>query len=204
MTAAGPAAVLADRNLVVVDGFVSVSVCRRMLDEASAGEWGPSGVAPLPGREAGPASYGSGRSSSTLVVERYSAWMTAALARIEDRLRACFGVRSGRLEPWQVTRYRRGDAFDFHLDCGSWRRHPSGERRRTVLIYLEQPASGGATYFRALRTGIRPVPGRLVIWNNLLPDGHCNHAMVHAGRPVRRGRKTILTTWERERRYVPS
>jgi prolyl 4-hydroxylase len=41
----------------------------------------------------------------------------------------------------------------------------------------------------------------LVAWNNLLPNGNCNHAMVHASLPVTAGSKTILTTWERERRY---
>jgi prolyl 4-hydroxylase len=44
--------------------------------------------------------------------------------------------------------------------------------------------------------------GRLLVWNNLLPNGNCNHAMVHAGLPVTDGSKTILTTWERERRYA--
>jgi hypothetical protein len=45
---------------------------------------------------------------------------------------------------------------------------------------------------------IRPVQGRLVVWNNLLPDGHCNYAMMHAGLPVKKGVKIILNTWIRQ------
>jgi prolyl 4-hydroxylase len=193
------AAELAGSHIVTVDNFLPLSVCRRMLREASAGDWVPSGVAAT-SRAA--VSYASGRSSSTHAAERNSAFIEAGLRRIEDSLLTIFGIRPSNLEPWQVTRYQRGEAFDYHLDCGGWRRHPSGERRRTILVYLEQPIRGGATDFRALRKTISPVPGRLVVWNNLLPTGRCNHGMIHSSRPVWQGRKTILTTWERERRYV--
>jgi prolyl 4-hydroxylase len=101
-----------------------------------------------------------------------------------------------------MSRYRRGDIFDYHLDCGSWSEHPSGERRRTILIVIEAPLRGGATHFRALNQTIQPHLGRLVVWRNLLPTGNCNHAMIHSGRAVWQGQKTILTTWERERPFI--
>ena len=193
---------LAECNLVTVDHFVPIPVCRRMLREASVMDWVPSGVAVMPGRQRSGAPYAAGRSSFTLAADQHSPWMEAALRRIERTLVRTFGIRSRNLEPWQLTRYKRGDAFDYHLDCGCWGRHPSGERRRTILVYLEQPVRGGATDFRALHRKISPIRGRLAVWNNLLPNGNCNHAMIHAGRPVWQGRKSILTTWERERCYV--
>lgn len=202
MTHADLSAELADRHLVTVDHFVPISVCRRMLREASVRDWVPSGVAAMTGRQRSAAPYMAGRSSLTLAADRHSPWMEAALHRIERTLLMTFHIRPGNLEPWQVTRYKRGDAFDYHLDCGCWSRHPSGERLRTILVYLEQPVRGGGTDFRALHRKISPIAGRLVVWDNLLPNGNCNHAMIHAGRPVWQGRKSILTTWERERRYV--
>lgn len=192
---------LADMGVVTVDDFVSPSRCQRILREAAHGVWVPSDVATVSHDRRRSSSYANGRTSSSLVMIVGSKWMDQTLRRIERSLLTMFGIQSRNLEPWQVTRYERGEAFDYHLDCGAWRAHPSGERRRTVLVYLEQPVRGGATDFRALRRKIMPAAGRLVVWNNLLPSGDCNHAMIHAGLPVRQGRKTILTTWERQRRY---
>jgi hypothetical protein len=132
----------------------------------------------------------------------FSVEARALLGTLERRLAADWGSRPGHLETWQMSRYRRGDYFDYHLDCGAYGRHPSGERERTFLVVLEAPAQGGSTHFRALGLTVRPVPGRLIVWRNLLPSGRCDHGMVHSGRPVWQGRKTILTTWEHERPFV--
>jgi hypothetical protein len=186
----------ADNTITIVDDFVSLADCRRMLEEAMRGEWVGSAVA-----SDGSVIGSRGRRSASLVLPAYSDWAEALLRETERRLAAMLTIEPRNLEPWQMTRYRHADAYDYHLDCGRWARHPSGERRRTILIVLEQPTRGGATHFRALRRTIRPVTGRLVVWCNLLPTGRCNHAMIHSGRPVWQGRKTILTTWERQRPY---
>ena len=41
--------------------------------------------------------------------------------------------------------------------------------------------------------------GKLILWNNLLPDGMPNGATLHQGMKVRRGTKYVLTQWFRER-----
>jgi prolyl 4-hydroxylase len=187
------------KTITVVDGFLSLADCRRMLNETTSGEWVGSAVAHPNG---GSTIATGGRRSDSLVLPAYSDWAEAQLRGIEGRLAAMFGVQSRKLEPWQMIRYRRGDFYDYHVDCGAWSRHPSGERNRTILIVIEQPSSGGAIHFRALRQTIRPHTGRLVVWRNLLPSGMCNYAMIHSGRPVWQGRKTILTTWERQRPHV--
>lgn len=189
-------------DVAIIDGFVSASVCRRMLLAIPTAAWKASQVeshAPVsPTTE----TTATGRSSSTIILQQPGAWMAAALERIEHSLHTAFNIELANLEPWQVTRYKRGQSYDYHLDCGCWREHPSGERRRTILIYLEQPVRGGATDFRALHQRIPAVAGRLLVWNNLFANGKCNYAMIHSGRPVWQGRKTILTTWEREHRFV--
>lgn len=187
----------ADSNdgILVVDDFLSPADCAHMLEEQTRGEWIDSVVA----NASGGAMRGGGRYSDSLVLSEYSGRADALLRRIERRLAQLAGIRPAHLEPWQMTRYRRGERYDYHVDCGI--RHPSGERMRTILIVLEQPACGGATHFRALGRTVRPCAGRLVAWSNLLPNGRCNHAMIHAGRPVWQGRKTILTTWEHVRPY---
>ena len=39
------------------------------------------------------------------------------------------------------------------------------------MIYLNEPEDGGATRFKAIGKTIQPGPGKLLAWNNLLPDG---------------------------------
>lgn len=182
-------------GILVIDDFLSPAECARMLEEQTRGQWVDSVVA----NASGGAMSGGGRYSDSLVLSAYSGRADALLRRIERRLAELAGMHPAHLEPWQMTRYRRGDRYDYHVDCGI--RHPSGERVRTILIVLEQPARGGATHFRALGRTVRPCAGRLIVWSNLLPNGRCNHAMIHAGRPVWQGRKTILTTWEHVRPY---
>lgn len=183
----------------VIDAFASPADCRRLVGEAERGAWIRSAVERKDSWDHG---Y-SGRTSDSLFLPGgFSAWAATWLHRAEEQLAELLGIRPQCLEPWQMTRYRRGTAYDYHLDCGAWAGHPSGERARTVMLVLEAPQQGGATHFRALARTVRPAAGRLVVWRNLLPDGGCNHAMIHAGRPVWQGRKTILTTWERQRPYV--
>ena len=199
---ADPAATLGYRGIVVIDRVLSEAACRRMVAEAEKGVWLPSTIAGANSKRGYRQVSGNGRDSSTLCDHHHSAAIAGCLCAVESCLESELQIKPNRLEPWQVTSYVAGQGFDFHLDCGRWARHPSGERRRSILLYLHVPERGGQTFFRVLNIRIRPVVGRLVVWNNLLPNGNCNYAMVHAGLPVTRGRKVILTTWERERRFV--
>lgn len=185
--------------VVVLDAFVPAADCARMLAEAGQGVWVGSPVeGAIDWR-----TEGSGRTSESLMLgQGFGPWATRWLRRVEQKLQRALGVDPGCLEPWQMTRYRRGEAYDYHLDCGAWAHHPSGERARSILIVLEEPLRGGATHFRAQSLTVRPRVGRLVVWRNLLPGGACDHGMIHSGRPVWQGRKTILVTWERQHPYV--
>lgn len=181
--------------VAVADNFITPADCRRLLEEVAGAEWVSSAVTGARGLE----HRASGRHSDSLVLSSPSRWVRACIQKVEHRLRARFDIEPKNLEPWQITRYQRSDRYDYHLDCGQWATDPAGDRRQTILIVLEEPTCGGATHFRALDRSIRPVTGRLLVWSNLLPTGDCNHAMIHAARPVWKGRKVILTTWERER-----
>ena len=67
------------------------------------------------------------------------------------------------------------------------------------MIYLNEPEDGGATRFKTIGKTIQPEAGKLITWNNLLPDGRPNPATLHQGMKVRRGTKYVLTKWFRER-----
>ena len=129
-----------------------------------------------------------------------------SVAVLEAKLTRALGIDPAFGEPIQGQRYAPGQEFkphtdtfepggaDFYRYCGE-----QGQRTWTAMIYLNEPAEGGATRFRALGKSIQPETGKLVAWNNLLLDGSPNPATIHQGMKVRAGTKTIVTKWYRER-----
>jgi prolyl 4-hydroxylase len=133
-------------------------------------------------------------------------WRDPLVAQVDARIGELFGLDLAASEPIQGQRYAPGqefkphtDAFepggvDYYLHCAD-----TGQRTWTAMIYLNQPEDGGATRFKRIGKSITPETGKLLAWNNLLPDGRPNPATLHQGMKVRRGTKYILTKWFRER-----
>ena len=129
-----------------------------------------------------------------------------AVAEVDEVIAALLGLSADLSEPMQGQRYAPGQEFkphtdtfeptgaDYYLHCAE-----SGNRSWTVMIYLNQPEEGGATRFKTIGKTIHPEAGKLLAWNNLLPDGRPNPAALHQGMKVRRGTKYIVTKWFRER-----
>jgi prolyl 4-hydroxylase len=187
-----------------VDGFLTPVACARALDELDFAFWRPSTVVNR-ARDGSVYSHVSlVRVSETTSESWFTPELRALLRRVERRLCTKLGVERNRFEEWQAVRYRRGGRFDYHLDAGFWSGEPAGEREWTVLLYLDTPPAGGATRFKELGLDVQAVAGRLLVWNNLLEPGIANPWMLHAGAPVRRGCKTILVTWIRERPARPT
>jgi prolyl 4-hydroxylase len=191
-------------NPLCVDGFLRDAACQRLLEELDFAYWNPSTVvnrSPVGGVVA--------RRSTMRVSETTTEdWFTPSAERmarhVRERIAALLKVSPVRFEPWQAVRYRCGGKFDYHLDAGLWSNEPAGERVWTALVYLDTPSAGGATRFKELGLSISAIGGRLLLWKNLLSDGTPNPWMLHRGVPVRKGRKTILVTWIRQRRFKPN
>jgi prolyl 4-hydroxylase len=194
-------ATVLDRKIYIADSFIKPAVCRKILAELQDAHWHSSMVI----QHGSPANHTAiredFRSSRSLRQEWFSDRLQELVIQVEKDLAEHFGCDPRRLELWQATRYEGGERFSYHLDAGSWRRSKAGERVRTYLVYLDTPKKGGETHFRALDVRVRPKAGRLAAWNNVLPSGHCDYAMVHAGLDVIAGVKTTLVTWERQRSF---
>ena len=127
------------------------------------------------------------------------------VARVQRLLSQLTGIPLSRAEPLQGQRYAPGQEFrphtdtfnpggaDYFLHCAG-----AGQRSWTAMIYLNEPDDGGATRFKAIGKTIQPETGKLILWNNLLPDGSPNGATIHQGMKVRRGTKYVLTQWYRQ------
>jgi len=195
--------VLNEEGIVVLDEFITPSECDLMLRELEFTHWADSAVVKYIGDENSPAYFSDMRKSLTSGQIWFSDELNETLAVIEERLALIIASSRSHFEEWQATRYRRNDRFDYHVDGGNWQGTAAGERKRSIIMYLDTPRLGGETRFRALNRTIAARAGRILIWNNLLPTGKCNFAMIHAGLPVKGGTKTILVSWERERQLRP-
>lgn len=128
------------------------------------------------------------------------------VAALEAKLTALSGIVSAFAEPLQGQRYEAGQEFKPHTDyfepdgsdfgkfCAV-----AGQRTWTFMVYLNAVEAGGATRFKLIDKTVQPEPGKLLAWNNRLPDGSPNPATLHHGMKVRRGVKYIITRWFRER-----
>ncbi len=126
------------------------------------------------------------------------------------RLAEYAGLPLAHAEALQGQRYAPGQQFKAHTDYFEPtgldyfpHTEDGGQRTFTMMVYLNEPAAGGATRFVHLDKLFQPETGKLLAWNNRLADGGVNAMTLHAGMPVRAGTKYIITAWfrERPRRY---
>mmetsp|Transcript_5146 Transcript_5146/g.16178 ORF Transcript_5146/g.16178 Transcript_5146/m.16178 type:complete len:461 (+) Transcript_5146:982-2364(+) len=94
----------------------------------------------------------------------------------------------------QITSYRPKKGFATHIDCHDFAYAAKTERTVTAILYVTQT---GATRFPALNNiTVAGVPGRLLLFENLLPDGTCDPSTAHVSDPIVDGeRKVILQKW---------
>ena len=133
-------------------------------------------------------------------------WRDPVVGDIDRKIADLLGLSLAAGEPLQGQRYAPGQEFKPHTDTFEpggydYYRHTAetGQRTWTAMIYLNEPEEGGGTRFKRIGKTVQPETGKLLAWNNLLPDGRPNPATLHQGMKVRRGTKYVLTKWFRER-----
>jgi prolyl 4-hydroxylase len=133
-------------------------------------------------------------------------WRDAVVGEVDRKIAGLLCLPLEASEPIQGQRYAPGQEFRPHTDTfepGGYDYYihtaAAGQRTWTAMIYLNEPEDGGATRFKKIGKTILPETGKLVAWNNLLPDGRPNPMTLHQGMKVRRGTKYIVTKWFRER-----
>lgn len=181
-------------ELFIVKGFLDPDSCRQLMDRIDARRR-PSTLAD----DYGDAAF---RTSETCDLDDSD----PLVAGVNEAIDALLGLPASLGEPIQGQRYAPGQQFKPHTDTfepggPDYFAHCAtrGNRSWTAMIYLNQPEEGGATRFKAIGKTVHPQTGKLLAWNNLLPDGRPNPATLHQGMKVRQGTKYILTKWYRER-----
>lgn len=106
-------------------------------------------------------------------------------------------------EEVQIVRYTEGGKFDAHFDpcisqdiniCNNMNRN-AGQRRSTLLVYLNDVSEGGETEFVNLNYKIKPQVGKgMLFWSTDNQDNLLQNSK-HRGNPVIQGEKWIATIW---------
>lgn len=128
---------------------------------------------------------------------------------IDRRICELLGMKPRQGETLQGQRYVVGQQFKahhdyFHVSEAYWHdeRKRGGQRSWTAMIYLDEPVSGGETWFSAAGLKVTPRAAMLLAWNNMDRAGQPNAQALHESMPVTDGVKNIVTKWYRERYWT--
>tara|TARA_B100000927_G_scaffold190112_1_gene153246 strand:+ start:1815 stop:2399 length:585 start_codon:yes stop_codon:yes gene_type:complete len=89
-------------------------------------------------------------------------------------------------EPIQILQYEKTQEYKFHHDTIDNPQIKEYYRKISVIVYLTDDFSGGATAFTFSK--LKPPPGYAIIF----PSNWC---YPHAGEPVTDGMKRVAVTW---------
>ena len=185
-----------DLELLVIRGFLDPATCAALIDRIDA-QKRPSDIVD----DTGIANF---RTSETCDLDSTD----PVVWKVERKIADLLGLPLEHGEPLQGQRYAPGQEFRPHTDTfnpGGYdflvHTARGGQRSWTAMIYLNRPDEGGATRFKTIGKTIQPETGKLLTWNNLLPDGTPNPATLHQGMKVRRGTKYVLTKWFRQQPF---
>ncbi|VDK66543.1 unnamed protein product [Onchocerca ochengi] len=139
----------------------------------------------------------------------YSAWLKdeehEIVHRINRRIDLMTNLEQETSEELQVGNYGIGGHYDPHFDfarkeeVNAFQSLNTGNRLATLLFYMTQPESGGATVFTEVKTAVMPSKNDALFWYNLLRSGDGDLRTRHAACPVLTGTKWVSNKWIHER-----
>ena len=147
-------------------------------------------------------SYDASRTSMTAYFQNPGVDFSPIIA-IEDKIQLLTGIELLYSEPIQGQWYKPGQEFKQHFDAFTPEKETVqyyGNRPWTAMVYLNDVEEGGATGFPNIGQAMNPVAGKLILWQNT-NDGIIIPESSHAGEPVIKGEKFILTKWFREKEW---
>jgi prolyl 4-hydroxylase len=80
----------------------------------------------------------------------------------------------------------------------------SGQRITSLVVYLNDVAGGGETYFPDIGLAVFPRQGNAVYFEYANSRAQVDYRSLHASAAVTHGEKWAVTKWMRERRFIPA
>lgn len=188
-------------NIAVIRGLLSDEEC----DELVRLSQGKMKVSEVVDRESGGSYQSSVRKSEGSHFERGE---NELVERVEARIAALVGLPVNRGEPLQMLHYGPGGEYKAHQDFfdpadpgTAVLTAVGGQRIATLVIYLNEVEEGGETAFPEIGFSVKAIKGSAVYFEYVNAAGQLDTRCLHAGMPVIRGDKWIMTKWLRERPY---
>jgi prolyl 4-hydroxylase len=201
----GPVRVLARAErpvLAVLAGVIAPSECEELIELARPRLTPSTVVDPETGRDV----VTDYRNSFGMF---FRPGETELIRRLDARAAEIMNLPVENGEGFQVLRYPVGGSaaphFDFLVPSSAANRaslERSGQRVSSLVIYLNDVASGGETVFPEALWSVFPERGNAVYFEYANRQGQVDHRSLHGSNPVRQGEKWVLTKWMRERPFV--
>ena len=127
---------------------------------------------------------------------------------LKNKIAKELGVNVNQMEGLQGQKYSKDGYFKEHHDgfdsvnIKKFGLH-SGNRIKTLMIFLNMEMEGGWTTFPAVDRSFMPLTGCALTWDNLKEDGKLQPAAKHTAERVAFGEKYIVTAWIRENAWDP-
>lgn len=186
-----------DPIIYVVDDFISEDECQEFIN-CSKDKLQPATVVGLKEEQ-----KLQDRTNEFAWLEHHA---NESIHEVSKRLSILVQMPIRNAEMFQVVHYVSGteykphfDSFDQFTELGKKYWEPGGQRMITALIYLNDVADGGATYFPELNISINPTKGNVLVFHNTISETtNINPRSLHAGMPVTSGEKWAANLWFRE------
>lgn len=128
--------------------------------------------------------------------------------KIEARISEITGIPTINGEGIQILNYANGGEYKPHFDYfpdnegGRANMAKGGQRIITIIMYLNDVTTGGATIFPEINLSIYPKKGSALYFSYFNSSGDVDPLTLHGGSPVIEGEKWIATKWLRQHAYL--
>ena len=189
-------------EVLILENLLSESECKELIQLAKNNKMDQSQVV-------------SDKSTSDYDLDSrnsFQVWMDAKtnpiLSKLSKKSQEITGYPYANQEMVQIVKYETGGKFDAHFDscvqpdsiCQEMNRK-AGERRTTLLVYLNDDMEGGETEFVEIGKKIKPSPGKAILFHSTNEKDQTIHQSKHRGCPVTKGEKWIATIWSHSLPY---
>jgi prolyl 4-hydroxylase len=187
--------------IAVLEGVLSDEECDELIRRSADKMHRSTTVDPISGKHEVIADRSSEGTFFQLNADPFIARLDRRIAEVMN-----WPVENG--EGLQVLHYGVGGEYKPHFDYfppdepGSHVQMTiGGQRVSTMVMYLNEVEEGGTTVFPDVGLEVVPKKGSAVYFEYTNSQNQLDRLTLHAGSPVTRGEKWIVTKWMRQQRY---
>jgi prolyl 4-hydroxylase len=188
-------------DIVLLDNFMTASECDALCELSKDSLTKSTVVDDLTGD-------GVNHEARTSQGTYFTLGQNPLVEKIEKRISEITGIPIINGEGIQILNYVNGGEYKPHFDYfpdndgGRANMDKGGQRIITIIMYLNNVNTGGATIFPEISLSIYPKKGSALYFSYCNSSGAVDPLTLHGGAPVIEGEKWIATKWLRQNAYL--